>query len=333
MSRHDTPDNEIDGQISIEQLFTPPERLIAVSKVFARARKNMSLTEQKSFVFALSQMNFTEDPKTNFVKLDKKTLARIVGVNSDQDHLSVDLFDNIKDMTAHSYIEIREKDLDLYACGFLITSVVSFKNIVRIRFNEDYLPLFTNLTTDYITMWSSDIFQMTSKRSVQFYEYLRLITDTRLEVNDVLLGVKAIKEMFDIPKEGTGSYTNSNGHFDRTNFERYVIDPLCDDLKNSRMIQLILQPNGKYYEKVKRGNRIMGYRFYWTYSAHPAVASASQVHEVQQRVDEDPQILKVATDIVQGEKKGSRNKKQAEVHNFKEREYDYDKLMQQIRDL
>lgn len=32
-------DLQIEGQMSIEDLFEPPERLFAVSRIFARARK------------------------------------------------------------------------------------------------------------------------------------------------------------------------------------------------------------------------------------------------------------------------------------------------------
>lgn len=318
----DNLDNQIEGQMSLFDVYEPPERLFAVSRIFARARKEMSLAEQKTFVYALSEMKFTEKPDSNAVRLDKKTLANILGIHSDPDHLSVDLFDNIKDLDAHSRIRIAEKDRDLYADGFIVTSVVSFKNIVRIRFNEDFLPLFTGLTTEYITLWSTDIFKMTSKRSVQFYEYLRQITDDRLEVNNIGLGVKALKEMFDIPKEGKGSYMRLKGGFDRANFEKYVIDPLCDDLQNCKMINLVIQADGKPYEKVKHGNRVDGYRFYWTFSAHPAVASAKETKVIQERVDKNPEILKVAKDIVKGKKKPKKN----DFHNFPEREYDYEKL-------
>ena len=58
-------------------------------------------------------------------------------------------------------------------------------------------------------------------------------------------GIKALKEMFDIPKEGKGSYMRAKGGFDRSNFEKYVIDPLCDDLAKCKMIQLVIQPDGK----------------------------------------------------------------------------------------
>lgn len=323
----DNFDNQIEGQLSIADLFEPPERLFAVSRIFARARKEMNLAEQKTFVYALSQMKFTEMPESNFVRLNKKVLANILGIHSDPDHLSVDLFEKIKELSAHSRIGIIEKDIDLYADGFVITSVISFKNIIRIRFNEDFLPFFTNLTTNYITMWSADIFKMTSIRSVQFYEYLRQITDTRNDVNTVGLGIKALKELFDIPKEGKGSYMRDRGGFDRTQFEKRVIDPICEDLAKCRMINLVAQPDGKLYEKVKSGNRVNGYRFYWTMTEYPAVATAKEVQHIQERVDKDPQVLKIAKDIVTGDKK----KKSSTPK--KEPEHDYDALVKELMNL
>lgn len=325
----DSFDNQIDGQMSISDLYEPPERLFAVSRIFARARKNMSLNEQKTFVYALSEMKFTEELKTNYVRLDKKTLARILGITTeDSRHLSQNLFDEIRQLPEHSHITIADKDLDFYSSGFVVTNVASFKNMVRVKFEEDYLGLFTNLTTNYITMWSTDIFRMTSKRSVQFYEYLRQITDTRESVNSVGLGIKALKEMFDIPKEGKGSYMSKEGHFLRTSFEKYVIEPICADLMKCNMIQLVIQPDGKPYEKVKQGNRVNGYRFHWTISEHPAVASAKEVKTIQERVDKNPEVLKVAKDILAGEKKPKKNKNSFD--NFQQRDYDYDELMKSV---
>lgn len=326
MSIHDKPDNEVSGQLSIESIYTPPDRLVAVSRIFARARKQMSLNEQKTFVYALSQIDFTKPPESEYVRLDKKVLAKILNNNSDIDHLSQNLYDEIKDIWIHSHIEIADRDLGLYSSGAFITSVTKFKNMLRIRFNGEYLPLFTNLSNNYITMWSSDIFQMTTKRSVQFYEYLRQITDDRQEVNSVLLGVRALKEMFEIPKDGPGSYMRKDNHFDRANFERYVIEPLCDDLAKCRMIQLVIQPDGKPYEKVKRSGKVYGYRFYWSISSHPAVATAAEVKELQDRVDKDPEIMKVAQDIVSGKKKKAKKEK-ASIHNFIERGDDYSDLI------
>ena len=329
MGKYDDFDGEIEGQLTIDDLLSPPEKLIAVSRIFARARKEMSLAEQKTFIYALSFFKFTEKADTNVVYLDKKTLGRITGIKANSDHFSGNLFAQIRELPRHSYIEFKDEDKKIFDSGAMITRVTMLKNRVRIKFEEEYLKLFTGLTPGYITMWSSDIFQMQSIRSLQFYEYLRQCTDTRLDVNNIGLGVRAIKELLGIPKDGDGSYMRDNGSFDRTNFEKYVIQPICEDLKTCKMINLVAQPDGKMYEKVKRGRRVLGYRFYWTFSSHPGVASAEEVKQIQERVDEDPRILKIAKDIVNGEKK-ERKPKKTGFNNFEQRTYDYDELERQL---
>lgn len=318
---------ECEGQMSIDDLYAIeiPENLFAVSKVFARARKQMSLAEFKAFTYALTNMRFTEQ-SDNKLLLDKKTMAKIVGVvESDADHLSQNLKRCIGGLPKHSYIEIDDVDNDFYESGVVITSLRMYKNNVQITFNQDYMPFFSNLEKDYITMWSGDIFAMQSERSIEFYEQLRLNTDTREAVNQAEVGIKWFKELFDIPKEGKGSYMREKGGFDRANFEKRVIEPLCEDVAKCKMITLILQPNGKYYEKVKRNGRVVAYRFNWTYTSHPAVASAKEVKEIQDRVDKNPQILKLAKDIIDGQIK-PKKKKNAFNDFSMQNDYDWEQL-------
>lgn len=331
MGKNNDFDNQIEGQMSVEDLFSPPERMVAVSNIFARARKEMNLAEQKTFVYALSQINWTEsaEKQSNVVKLDKKVLANILGYKSDSTDLSQNMWREIKDIWKHSCIEIADRDRGIYDSGTFISRITQFTNIVRIKFEEEYFPLFTGLGNDYITMWSMDIFKMTSSRRVQFYELLRQMSHDKYRVEGTNTysygwGIKAFKEMFDIPKEGKGSYMREKGGFDRSNFEKFVIEPLCADLAKCKMIQLVIQPDGKPYEKVKRGNRVDGYRFYWTYTAYPAVAEAHEVKEIQDRVDKNPQVLKVAKDILAGEKKPK--KKKNGFNDFKQNNYDFDAL-------
>lgn len=331
MGKFDSPDGQIDGQLTLENYESASSGLFAVSRVFARARKEMTLAEQKAFVYALSKLKFKEEAKTNIVRMDKKELAEIVGIHSDADHLSVDLNRSIGDLAKHSYIKIADNDHDFYDNGFVINRVTILKNMVRIKFDDEYLSLFTGLSKNYITLWSHDIYKMNSERSVQFYEYLRQITESRYPVNDVLIGVRTLKEMFSIPKEGKGSYMRKKGGFDRTQFEKYVIDPVCDDLKECKMVNLVVQPDGKYYEKVKHGNSVKGYRFYWTFSAYPGVASAHEVREIQERVDKNPQVLKVARDILKGEKKRSSQRGNA-FNDFEQNNYEWDALEEELLD-
>lgn len=55
--------------------------------------------------------------------------------------------------------------------------------------------------------------------------------------------------------------------FDRTNFEKKALDVAIREINKGQMIKILPIPDseewkkGKYYEKVKRGNSIVGYRF------------------------------------------------------------------------
>lgn len=324
-------DDQIEGQMTIEDLFQPPEKLFAVHRIFARARKSMTLAEQQTLVFALTQIRFTGDiPEQMEVNIDKRQLAAAIGMKTDTDHLSVDLYKKLKNISKNSMIEIADEDKAVYSSGVLITDINRIGTDIVISFNRKYLGLFTGLSRDYITMWSGDIFKMRSVRSVQFYELLRQLTDTRYDICSHGWGVKQLKELFGIPKDGPGSYMRKDGHFDRPAFERYVIQPLCDDLQKCKMISLVLQPDKKFYEKVKVGKRVVGYRFYWVFTSSPKVASAKEVHEIQERVDKNPAVLKVAKNLLDGESRGTGSKKN-EFNQFEQNKYDFDKLEEELR--
>ena len=315
---------ECEGQLSVDDVLGMdiPENIFAVSKIFARARTEMNLPEFKAFTFALSNFKFTEN-NSNVLMLDKKQMAAVVGINyEDSKNMSVVLKRSIGNLPKHSFVEFDDPDHDFYENGAIISKIRMYKNKVWLKFDEDYMKLFTNLEKDYITMWSGDIYKMKSERSIIFYEDLRLNSDTRI-TNSKGFGIKALKELFDIPKDGKGSYMRKDGHFDRPAFERYVLDPLCEDLTKCKMINLLVQEDGKYYEKVKQGGRVLGYRFYWTISEHPQVATAAEVKEIEDSIQKNPEVMKVAKDIVNGQKKEKKAKKNsfADVH---QREYDYE---------
>ena len=322
---------ECEGQLSFDDILnlSIPEELIGVSRIFARAKKEMSLAEYKTFIFSLTNFRFKEENKP-FVYLDKKQLGEVLGIHSDPDHLSQDIFDNIKELPKHSFIEIVDRDRGIFDSGCIITRVTSLKKQFRIKYDDEYLKLFSSLQDgEYITLWSSDILSMSSARSIDFYEYLRENTDTRETVNRGVVSIKFLKEMFGIPKEGKGSYMREKGGFNRSEFEKKVIEPLFKDLEKCKMIQPVKQANGCYYNKVKQGNRVIGYEFYWTYSAYPRVATATEVKQIQQRVDKNPQVLKVAKDILDGEKKPKKAKKNS-FNDFKQRDYDIGELEKQL---
>lgn len=259
-------------QMTIEECFqkevTP--NLLGVSIVFAEARKQMTLAEYKAFTLALSHHDWTKECP-DILYMDKDELIKTLGIKTDIDHESYDLMRAIGEMPTHSFLRFSDKDKDIYVNGCFVVTVASFRKRVRIRLNSDYLRLFGCLDGKerrYITMWSGDIFKMNSERAVLFYELLRANSDSRLSINTGTVSIRKFKEMFDIPEKGKGSYTRNDEkhHFNRSEFEKRVIDPLCDELQKTEMITLVLSPSGKYYEKEKKGNRVIAYRFWWTLS-------------------------------------------------------------------
>lgn len=317
----DNNDTQLEGQMDFDDLGwkleqeKAPEKLFAVSSVLARARKQMSTAEFKTFAYALSEIQWTEEAP-NVIYLNKKTLAEILGIHSDINHLSVDVYSNIKDLPQHSRVEFADKDLDIFDSGVLITRVTMLKNRVKIKFEEDYLSLFGNLKKSYITMWSGDIFNLRSERSILFYENLRLNSDTR-KVCSKIYKTRELKELFNIPKEGKGSYMRDDGHFHRTGFEKYVLNPLIEDMLKCRMIQLVAQEDGSFYSKVKAGNRVIGYRFCWIVTDNPSIGTATEMHEVQREIEKNPQTLKMVKDKLKGKKKPAKERtKKNKFNNY-----------------
>lgn len=320
-------DDQIEGQMSLDDYFgkTEPQEVFAISRIFERARKEMNLAEQKAFVFALSHLRFTEKAPSNIISVNKGKLTEILGINAGTDHKSQNLYRAIKNMPGHSQIEILKEDQEKYGykSGIVVEEVtVDYTNLVKIEIREKYMSLFTELLKEdksnagYLTMWASDIFGMKSERSVEFYGKLRAKTDSRLEINSSIFGVKTLKEIFKIPKSGKGSYVRAKDGFDRSNFEKKVIDPICEDLKKTKMIQLLMQPDGKYYEKVKNGKSVSGYRFFWTFSQYPAVMISEDVKQI---IEKKPKKARETKE---------QPRQQNRFNNFQQRNYDDDLLKQ-----
>ena len=326
---YDNFDDECNGQMSIDDLFPAPKRMFAVSKIFARAKKKMTAAEYKTFAYALSTVDWTK-PMPETVEMDKKALAKVLGISADDpSHLSRDFKRLLKDISSHSQVEFDRQDKGYISGDVINTIIMNNRNKVILDFNKRYTALFSELTSDFLTMWSDDIFAMDGERSITFYEFLRAHSDTTKQC-EYGLGVKAMKEMWNIPKDGPGSYVRKDGKFDRPGFEKGVIEPICDDLKKCAMIQLVVQPNGKYYEKIKAGKKVLGYKFYWNVSDRPRIAKANEMPELRENFTKDPKTFKIAKDIANGKKKNKAKdvaiNEQNRFNNFQQNSYSKEEL-------
>ena len=321
-------DYEVPGQMEITDLegFEAPYQapMVATSKVFASAIKQMHLREWKTFIYALTHIRWME-PNGNRVKMNKWKLAELLESNADSSDINAVLRKSLGDIPKHSFLEFESKDKKEWDNGCFISRIGVRGDYVYLTFTQEYLPLFSELQREgrYITMWAEDLFKMRSERSILFYESLRLHSDTRT-TNSRIYGIRDLKEMFGIPKEGKGSYMRKDNHFDRPAFERYVLTPLCEDLQKCRMIQLNILEDGKPWRKIKYHGRVRGYEFSWAVTDRPAIVTAQEHEEIKA----DPELLKIAKDIKDGEKKSKKNS----FRNFEEQEYDMDAIAKIVAD-
>lgn len=239
------------------------KNLIAVSKVFASAQKQMNAAEFKTFIAALTKIKFTKSNNSDIVTLDKKKLAKLCGLNSDEDHLANDIKQAIQKLPDHSGIRICARFADCWESGVVVNKIHYNRGTLDIHFNHYYMPLFQGLIDNYITLFPSDIFQMKSSRTIVFYENLRLSSDTCRSICTKTFSFDCLKQLFDIPNKGNGSYVNKNGKLDVATFEKAVIKPLISDMEHCKMIKLIMNHNGKYYEKIKEYGKVIGFSFSW----------------------------------------------------------------------
>ena len=306
-----------------------PGEMIGVSKVFARAKKKMTLSEFKAFVYCLCHVRWKEAMPSD-VYLDKKVLSKIIDVSDNPAHLSRNIRLSIGNLIEHSVIEFAARDRIRWKKGALVTDLSLDENgVVKVSFNQNYAGIFGNLDKDFILMWSRDIFRMQAEKSVSFYEDLRLNCDTRV-TNIRTFTLEYLKKLFDMPDSGRGSYVMKDGRFNYTGFERKVLDPICEDMKRCEMIQLV-STDDKPYQKIKQGRQVIGYEFIWNVSNRPRVADANTVQETRHLIEKNPKIMKIAMDAANGVKRGNASKKN-QFTDFENQntDIDYDSLEEEL---
>ena len=314
---------EVDGQMTIDEWLyaEPPAEVIGVSKVFARAKKKMSLAEFKTFIYCLCHVRWKEETMPEAVCLDKRTLSKIIDVSDDPAHLSRNLKMNIGDIVEHSVVVFSAKDRVKWKKGAMVTDIaLDESGIVRVWLNQNYKGLFCGLDKDFILIWSNDVFQMHAERSILLYEFLRLHCDTRV-TNVRIFSVDQLREIFDIPSTGAGSYMRKDGRFDRHAFETKVLDPVCKDILECQMVQLVKE-NGedKPYRRIKRGRKLLGYEFVWEVSNRPRIADAHTTQETRHLIEKNPKVMKIAVDAAAGIKHASASSRPRSQNQFTDME-------------
>lgn len=313
--------------------------LVAISNTLARAKDGMTMQERKLMCIFLSKIEWKNLSKNLQICVDKHEIMELLGSKMDTTDQSTYLRKLAQNMVHHSELHFDSTDKDEWEDMPLFTRRKSTKNKLMIEIYQGAVDLIMGLNCEYITLFLSDILNFDSNidgnRAYKLYEYLRLHSDTR-RMNSRIISTKGFKQLFDIPKDGKNSYMRKDGTFDRSNFEKKVVEPVLAMVGKCNHVVLHnygKDKNGKviYFRKVKEHNIVKGYELTYSINKYPRAIKRETLIDVQAK----PDVLKVAQDIMENNKKKASEPKKNKFNDFGQHDYDYDELERELlmRDL
>lgn len=254
------------------EVITKPEtqnslqnQIVAISKSLARNQINWTLEQRKLFYMCLTKVAWSKDSNNPEITLDKKEIIEVLGLQLDSKHRSQYLRSAFKKLKANSGVHWTDpNDSEIWEDGALIRRVRSTRGEIVVLFDDYYMPLLQNLAQSYVTFLTDDVYGFKSTFSYVLFHDLRLNCDTR-KTNWRDYTTKQLKELFGLSKD---DYMRKDGTFDRSNFEKYVLDTAIEEINKTKMIHI--QPfmgmvatkdkPYKLYEKIKKHGLVVGYR-------------------------------------------------------------------------
>lgn len=261
-------ENSIPGNRPKENKNSLLDVMTAISRSLAKTQINWTPEEKKLFIMCLTKIRWSESGNSNVIELDKDEIIDALRLKMDSTDRSQYLRMAFRKLARDSEVHWTDpNDRKRWRDDFLILERKSTRGKIIVTINAKFMPHLENLVknTPYLTIWSSDVYGFRSKFSFSLFEELRLHYDTRILTNYRTYTTKQLKEIFGL---GKNDYMRppERGGFNRTAFERSVIDVAVEEINRTQMMQIL--PNGTnrkgdilYYKKIKKNGFITGYEF------------------------------------------------------------------------
>lgn len=236
--------------------------LIATSRAMIKTITNWRPEYRKLFVMCLTKIDWKKANNNSVIELSKSEVMEILNFDSESSEQSRLLRSLFKKFQYASWIE-NEEILDQ---GFIIYHVNSRKRgKITININPEIMPHLENLIEkrNYLKMWSDDQYQFKSKFAFALYDAIQLRYDFRYSRNYIQFTTSQLKEIFRLNEK---DYIRKDGQFDRTNFEKKVLNVAISEINTSQMMKFRYNGLNRkrepiYYEKRKKDGYVESYMF------------------------------------------------------------------------
>ena len=230
-------------------------QIIAMSNTLAEKSTRFNVVQQRLFYVSLAALKHGKNAN-NEVTIDKKELIKYLGFENDTSKYTR-LRYQFKKLASNSFVEFGTDEE--WCDGFLIPGARSDRHNYYVRFDSYFLPLLEELADNYVRLLDDDVTSFESKFSMMLYQ--NLMKDKWMLTNPDFYGIpystKKLKMIFGLSKD---DYMRKNETFDRKNFEKKTVNKAVEEINEKSKCILNLR-----YEKIKKGNRIQAYEFYFDY--------------------------------------------------------------------
>lgn len=229
-------------------------QIIAMSNTLAEKSTRFTAAQQRLFYVSLASLKRGINAN-NEVEIDKEELFEYLHITNSHRH--ADLRKSVVKLMQSSFVQFGTDEE--FCDGFLIVGARTTRKKVYIGFNTYFLPLIQELADNYVRLLDDDVTSFDSKFSMMLYQ--NLLKDKWMLTNPDFYGIpystKKLKSIFGLSKD---DYMRKNETFDRKNFEKKTINKAVEEINEKSKCIVKLR-----YEKIKKGNRIQAYEFYFDY--------------------------------------------------------------------
>lgn len=253
--------------------------VIGMSRTFARAKvectgmKRWSCQQNKLFELVLSKIDWKTGNNPNSIELFPSDIIEAIGWDIDENNIS-SMMSQIKqefvDMGKSSWITVSNPYTRVSVSDVLIIHVENDGRVIKVGLNPHFMPHFErlyNMAEDcgitFILFLANELFAFKSKYSLPLLMELRSCGKTGNAINQHEMTTAQLKKLFGMSEEDYTVFEKQKGKvkFDRSKFEKRVLDRALAEINNTNMINLIPGEEGNYYTKVKENNQVKKYVF------------------------------------------------------------------------
>lgn len=302
--------------------------LIAMGKPLCRdVRENMSIEAKKIWVLALAQVHWSEwienyNPGYGaFLNIDqeleviipKKVVAKALGLKIDKAGKYSKRISEICDKAFTQDQIILEDKKGNKRRMHLFLELGTNQHHVSVVFHpivKRYLFPMDEHKKDFTTLWAPDICNFKTDYAAKLYMYLREFGQPKKTMTQTI-PTKTLKEIFGLDENAfmrtTPSKRTGNCSFDRTKFEKRVLQKAIDEINESQMIQIL--PLGQdektkdvqYFWRVdKEPDGACSYHIKWAPYTQYALTEDGEV-EFRQETRTDTILKKHKVDVYETE--------------------------------